>query len=89
METDLNTRALPLSSARLYWTCQVVGWGGYAITQSIAAALTLSLPWPTVLVEALLLHGTALVFSHGLRAYMVRSGSCYKCANCGTTSGCA
>ena len=61
-----------MSSVRLYWTCQVVGWGGYAITQSIAAALTLSLPWPTVLVEALLLHGTALVFSHGLRAYMKR-----------------
>ena len=63
---------MSLNSARLYWTCQIVGWGGYAIAQSLAAALTLNLPWPRVVVEALLLHGSALGLTHQLRAYMKR-----------------
>ena len=72
METDANVRALTVTSGRLYWTCQIVGWGGYAITQSFAAALTLNLPWPRVVLEALLLHGMALGLSHALRAFMKR-----------------
>ena len=61
-----------MNSVRLYWICQVVGWGGYAVAQSLAAALTLNLPWPRVVVEALLLHGSALGLTHLLRGYMKR-----------------
>jgi hypothetical protein len=61
-----------MSSGRLYWTFQIVGWGAYAITQSLAAALTLNLPWPTAALEALFLHGSALGLSHALRGYMKR-----------------
>lgn len=59
-----------MSSVRLYWTCQIVGWGGYAIAQSLAAAVALHLPWPRVVAEALLLHGAALGLTHALRGYM-------------------
>ena len=68
----MNAPASSMTSARIYWICQIAGWGGYAITQSLAAALTLNLPWPRIVVEALLLHGTALGLSHALRAYMKR-----------------
>ena len=61
-----------MTSRRLYWSCQIVGWGGYAIAQSLAAALTLNLPWPRVVLEALLLHGAALGLTHALRAFMKR-----------------
>jgi hypothetical protein len=61
-----------MTSGRLYWTCQIAGWGGYAITQSLAAALTLNLPWPRAVLEALFLHGSALGLSHALRGYMKR-----------------
>ena len=65
-------QVLRLNSVRLYWACQIVGWGGYALAQSLAAAVALNLPWMRVVAEALLLHGVALGFTHALRAFMKR-----------------
>jgi hypothetical protein len=62
------------AGSRLYWTCQVLGWGGYALTRAWAAIFYLHLPWLPTIAAALALHAAALGATHAMRAYMTRRG---------------
>jgi Histidine kinase len=64
MSTDTNSRA--------YWLCQCAGWGLYTATRLYAAVTLVHLPWAQATLELLLLDGTALGLTHGLRAFMRR-----------------
>ena len=60
------------ASGRLYWICQIAGWGGYAVTKIWAAVFYLHLAWLPAIIEALLLHGAALGLTHLVRGFVKR-----------------
>ena len=60
--------------SRLYWTCQILGWGGYAVSRAWAAIIFLHLPWLSTIAAALALHGAALGATHAMREYIARRG---------------
>ena len=69
------TAASPQASAaagRLYWACQVGGWGVYAGSKAWAALFYLHLPWLPTITAALVLHGAALGLTHALRGFVRR-----------------
>ena len=75
MQAASMTAATPSQSSasgRLYWICQIAGWGGYAVAKIWAAVFYLHLPWLPVITEALLLHGAALGLTHLLRGFVKR-----------------
>jgi hypothetical protein len=55
---------------RLYWLCQLVGWGLYTATNLAAAVVVLHLPLGAVAIDLLILSAIGLVVSHALRAYI-------------------
>jgi two-component system sensor histidine kinase AlgZ len=57
-------------SQRPYWLCQCAGWGFYTIIRIYGAVAFVHLPWARATAELLLLDGTALGLTHGLRAFM-------------------
>ena len=60
------------ASGRLYWICQIAGWGGYAVTKIWAAIFYLHLAWLPAITEAVALHGAALGLTHLLRGFVKR-----------------
>lgn len=61
------------ASERLYWICQVGGWGFYAVTKIWAALFNLPLlPWLPVIAASVLLHGAGLGATHALRGFAKR-----------------
>ena len=60
------------ASTRLYWICQIAGWGAYAASKIWAAIFYLHLPWLLVITEAVALHGAALGLTHVLRRFVRR-----------------
>jgi two-component system sensor histidine kinase AlgZ len=69
------TDASPVHSSaagRLYWACQIGGWGAYAASKTWAALFYLHLPWLPTVTAALILHGAALGLTHALRGYVRR-----------------
>jgi hypothetical protein len=68
-----STASAP-TTARLYWTCQALGWGVLAISRAWAALLYLPQPWLASLAAVLALHGAGLGTTHALRAYLTRRG---------------
>jgi Histidine kinase len=61
------------TSERLYWNCQVGGWGFYAVTKIWAVLFNLPLlPWLPVIAASVLLHGAGLGATHALRGYARR-----------------
>jgi hypothetical protein len=65
----------PLQSAaasRLYWPCQIVGWGAYTLSKLWAALFYLQLPWVPTVMASLALCVAALGVTHALRGYVTR-----------------
>ena len=60
------------AGTRLYWTCQVGGWGVYTATKVWAAFFFLPLPLLPTIVAALALGGAGLGVTHALRGYIHR-----------------
>lgn len=60
------------TSGRLYWACQVGGWGFYALTQIWTAVFYMHLPWLPAIAAALVLYGAALGATHALRGFAKR-----------------
>lgn len=57
---------------RLYWICQLTGWGLFTGTRLYGAVVLLHVPWPHAAVELLLLDGSALALTHWLRGFVRR-----------------
>lgn len=75
MQTASTTVSAPsqyAASGRLYWICQLAGWGAYAASKIWAAIFYLHLPWLPVITEAVALHGAALGLTHVLRGFVRR-----------------
>jgi hypothetical protein len=72
--TAASTAPSPKTNSRLYWACQLVGWGGYAMTQASAGLLYVDRPWPVTIAAVLALYGGGLAATHALRAYITRHG---------------
>ena len=72
VSTAGSSPSQPSASGRPYWACQLGGWGLYAASKIWAAVFYLHLPWQPAVVEALLLHGTALGLTHLLRGFVKR-----------------
>ena len=60
------------AAGRLYWACQIGGWGTIAVTKIWSALFYLHLPWLLTVTAALILHGAALGATHALRGYVRR-----------------
>jgi hypothetical protein len=59
-------------SQQLYWLLQLIGWGCLCVMHTIAMLTALDIPWSTAVVEALILDGTGLALSQGLRSFVRR-----------------
>lgn len=59
-------------AGRLYWACQIGGWGVYTATKVWAALFYLHLPWLPTITAALVIHGAAVGVTHALRGYVQR-----------------
>ena len=60
------------ATSRLYWICQIGGWGLYVFAKIWAALFLLQLPWLPTIGAALILFGAAVGATHALRAYVTR-----------------
>lgn len=60
------------AAGRLYWACQIGGWGIYTGSKIWAALFYLHLPWLPTITAALILHGAAFGLTHALRGYVRR-----------------
>jgi hypothetical protein len=60
------------ASTRLYWACQIGGWGAYTATKVWAAFFFLPLPPLPTIIAALILGGAGLGATHALRGYIHR-----------------
>jgi hypothetical protein len=67
-----SSAAQSSANTRLYWACQIAGWGAYAVSRTWAALFYLHLPWLPTIASALLLYGAGLGATHALRAYIKR-----------------
>jgi hypothetical protein len=63
-----------MSTQRIYWLLQALGWGGYAIAQAYAAVFIGELPALPIVKELLILHGSGMLLTHLLRLYMKNQG---------------
>jgi hypothetical protein len=61
-------------SNRLYWLCQLVGWGLYAVGDFLGAVVVVHPPAVRAALDLLILSGLGLGCSHALRAYMRAHG---------------
>jgi hypothetical protein len=64
------TTAPPAS--KVYWLCQLSGWGLFTLSQAVAATQILGLPFGRTVLEIGVLMSLGLVFTHGLRSYVHR-----------------
>jgi len=62
------------ASNRLYWLCQLIGWGLYTIANVLGAAAVLHPPAQRAALDLLILAVLGLGSSHALRAYMRAHG---------------
>ena len=53
-----------------YWICQWAGWGLYTLIKVLAAVHVADLPWISTTVVMLMLSGSGLALTHGLRNFM-------------------
>lgn len=60
------------AAGRLYWACQIGGWGVYTGSKIWTALFYLHLPWLPTITAALILHGAAFGLTHALRGYVRR-----------------
>ena len=61
------------ASGRLYWICQIAGWGGYAVTKIWAAVFYLHLAWLPAIIEAAgCCTAAALGLTHLVRGFVKR-----------------
>ncbi len=60
-------------SQRAYWSCQLGGWGSYALLQGYAAIVSLDVSWERIADEILVLHASGLGLTHWLRGYVRRN----------------
>src|SRR5262245_22029079 len=60
------------ATGRLYWACQLAGWGTYTVTKVWAGLVYLPLPWLPTIAAALALNSAALGVTHALRGYIRR-----------------
>lgn len=60
------------SSARIYWVCQLTGWGLFTGARLFGSVTLLHLPWAHAATQLLLLDGSALGLSHWLRGFVRR-----------------
>jgi len=61
-------------SNRLYWLCQIIGWGLYAIANFVGALVVLQPPPQRAALDLLILTVLGFGSSHALRAYMRAHG---------------
>jgi len=57
-----------------YWVCQLTGWGLFTLAQIIAGIEVDHLPWLSITLSLLILHGAGLGATHALRGHMRRHG---------------
>jgi hypothetical protein len=69
-----ESSALPNPSNRLYWLCQLIGWGLYAVANFVGAMVVLHPPAARSALDLLILSALGLGASHTLRAYMRAHG---------------
>jgi two-component system sensor histidine kinase AlgZ len=69
-----ESTALPHASNRLYWLCQFIGWGLYAVGNLVGAVVVLHAPAERAALDLLILSALGLGSSHALRAYMRAHG---------------
>jgi hypothetical protein len=62
------------ASNRLYWLCQFIGWGLYALGNFVGALIVLHAPAARAALDLLILSVLGLACSHALRAYMRAHG---------------
>jgi Histidine kinase len=74
MSVPPGSTASPQTSNRLYWLCQFIGWGLYAIANVLGAAVVLHPPARRAALDLLILTALGLGSSHALRAYMRAHG---------------
>jgi hypothetical protein len=74
MSVPSGSTALPRASSRLYWLCQFIGWGLYAVGNFVAALVVLHPPVGRSAFDLLILSALGLGSSHALRAYMGAHG---------------
>jgi Histidine kinase len=74
MSVPSGSTALPRVSNRLYWFCQLIGWGLYAVLNFLGAQIVMHTPAQRSALDLLLLSALGLGSSHALRAYMHARG---------------
>jgi two-component system sensor histidine kinase AlgZ len=74
MSVPYASTTLPRSSNRLYWLCQSVGWGAYALANFVGALIVLHPSVERTALDLLILSAIGLGSSHALRAYMRAHG---------------
>jgi len=63
-----------MNTSRVYWTCQLLGWGLYGSSQAYNGIATLPAPWERIVLEITLLNLAAVGFTQVLRVFMLRKG---------------
>jgi two-component system sensor histidine kinase AlgZ len=74
MSVPSGSTASPQASNRLYWLCQLSGWGLYTVGNLLAALAVLHPPARRAALDLLILSVLGLACSHALRAYMRAHG---------------
>ena len=74
MSVPSGSIAPPRASNRLYWPCQFIGWGLYALGNFVGALTVLHAPAGRAALDLLILSVLGLACSHALRAYMRAHG---------------
>ncbi len=74
MSVPSGSNALPHRSNRLYWLCQFIGWGLYALINFVAAAALVHPPAARSAIDLFILSVLGLGSSHALRAYIHAHG---------------
>jgi len=74
MSVPPRSTSLPRPSNRLYWLCQLTGWGLYAVGNFLGAMVVLHPPMGRSALDLLILSVLGLGASHALRTYMRAHG---------------
>src|SRR5579859_1751830 len=60
------------NSQRLYWICQLTGWGMYSLSRYVGGLTVMHLPWLRFGAELLMIDALAFGVSHLLRDHVRR-----------------
>ena len=74
MGVPFGSTTSPQASNRLYWLCQFIGWGLYAVGNFVGALIVLHAPARRAALDLLILSVLGLACSHALHAYMRARG---------------